>query len=53
MLITSFQVKDKLKKACFFQETFLITNSSIKMILKIFFLIFSNINIRFAGKKFI
>lgn len=53
MVITSFQIKDKFKKANFFPKTFLIANISIKVVLKIFFFIFNNANIFFANKKLI
>ena len=45
MVLASFQVKNKLKKAWFFQETFLLGYFSIEVILKMFFPIFSNTNL--------
>ena len=45
MVIVTFQVIDKLGKAQFFQETFLLANTSMEMVLKIPFLILSNANI--------
>ena len=48
IVLASFQIKNKLEKARFFQETFLFANFSIKMILEISFLILSNINMKFA-----
>lgn len=53
MVITSFQVEGKLKKACFFQETFLVANTSMKIVLKMFFLAFSNANVSFADNDLI
>ena len=49
----SFQKKDKLRRLRFFQKTLLLANFNIKMVLKIFFLTFSNTNIKFAKKKLI
>lgn len=51
IIIASFEVKDKLKKAQIFQKTLLIANTSMAVILRIHFLIFSNINIWFTKKK--
>ena len=42
---------DKLSKAQFFQETFLLAHNSIKVVLKIGLITFSNVNIWFAKKK--
>lgn len=53
MTIASLQVKDKLKRACFFWETFLVVNTSMKVVLKMPFLNFSNVDIRFAKKKLV
>lgn len=51
MVCTSFQIKDKLKRAHFFQETFLVVNTSIKVIAEIFFLVLNNANVNFAKKE--
>ena len=53
MIIATFQVIDKLGKAWFFQETFLLANISIKVILEMLFLIFNNIDVQFAKKDLI
>ena len=45
MVITSFQTKDKLKKARFFQETFLLADFNMEVVLKMLFLTFSNANL--------
>lgn len=45
MILTSFEVEDKLGWARFFQETFLFTNINLEMVLSIFFFTFSNRNI--------
>lgn len=39
IVLASFQVRDKLRKAEFFQETFLLAAINIKMVLDIFFLV--------------
>ena len=51
MVLASFQVEDKLGRARFFQETFLLANISVKVVLGILFLTFSNANIQFAEKE--
>ena len=51
MVLASFQVEDKLERPRFFQETFLLADLSVKMILGMPFLTFSNVNIQFAQKK--
>ena len=45
MVLTSFQVKDMLRRARFFQETFLLADINMKIVLEMFFLTFSNANI--------
>lgn len=45
MVLASFEVEDKFKKAYFFQETFLLANTSVKIVLGMLFFIFSNANI--------
>lgn len=45
MILASFQVEDKLGKACFFQEIFLLVTMNVDIILAIFFLTFSNADI--------
>ena len=51
IVLASFQVEDTLGRARFFQETFLLTDLSIEVVLKMLFLTFSNANIKFAQKK--
>ena len=53
MVIIPFQMKDKLGRVWFFQETFLLADTSMKMVLGMLFLIFSNRNIQFTEKKLI
>lgn len=53
IILASFQIKDKLRRARFFYETFLLANISVEGILRIFFLKLSNINIQFLKKKLI
>ena len=45
MVLASFLIKNKLKKIQIFKETFLLADISKKMGLKMFFLIFINIDI--------
>ena len=51
MVIAGFQVEDKLDRAQFFQELFLLAETNMKVVLRIFFLTFSNANIQFAKKE--
>ena len=53
MVLASFQVEDKLGRARFFQETFLVANTNIKVILEMLFLVFNNANVSFVQKKLI
>ena len=45
MVIAAFQVVDKLGRSQFFQETFLLTDISMKVVLGMLFLTFSNADI--------
>ena len=51
MVITSFQVQDILEKFRFFQETFLVADTRMNIVLGIPFLTLSNIDIRFAERE--
>ena len=51
IVLASFQVKDKLGRAQFFQEIFLLADISVEMVLRILFLTLSNANIQFNKKK--
>ena len=51
MIIATFQVIDKLGRARFFQETFLLADTIMEIVLGIFFLTFSNADIQFAEKE--
>ena len=51
MVIAGFEIEDKLDRAWFFQESFLLAKTSIKMVLGMLFFTFSNADIEFAGKK--
>ena len=51
IVIAAFQVKDKLGRARFFQETFLLANTSIEVVIEISFLTFNNADIQFAEKE--
>lgn len=49
---TNFEIKNKVKKAQFFQKTFFLANTSVIVILGMFFLTFDNANILFAKQEF-
>ena len=51
MIIATFQILDKLERVCFFQESFLLADISMEMILKMLFLTLSNADIQFAEKE--
>ena len=51
MVIAGFQVKDKLGRAWFFQELFLLAETSMEVVLGMLFLAFSNADIQFAEKE--
>lgn len=53
IVLASFQVDDKLRKAWFFQKTFLVVGINVKVVLEIFFLTFSNVDIKSFGKELI
>ena len=51
MIMTAFQVLDKLGHSWFFQKTFLLVDISIEVVLGILFLALNNVNIWFTKKK--
>ena len=51
MVLASFRVKDKLGRAQFFQETFLLADISTEIVLGIPFFTFSNVDIQFVERK--
>ena len=51
MVLASFQVEDKLGRPRFFQETFLLTDFNMEVVLGMPFLTLNNSNIQFAQKK--
>ena len=51
MFIAAFQIVNTLSRFRFFQETFLLANISMEVILGMLFLTFSNANIKFAEKE--
>ena len=53
MVITDCSVKDKLKKVQFFQETFLLANIGLEVVLGILFLTFSRADIWFTEQEFV
>ena len=48
---TGFSIYNKLGKVRFFEENFLLANTSMEVVLAMLFLTFSNANIRFAEKE--
>ena len=53
MVIVDFEVQNTLKRARFFYESFLMADTSIKMIFSVLFLIFINANIGFLDRELI
>ena len=53
IVFASFQVENKLEKAWFFQEIFLLANLNMEIVLKIRYLIFSNANMSFLEKTYL
>ena len=53
MVLASFQMKDTLGRARFFQETFLLADLSVEIVLEMPFLTLSNADIKFTWKKLI
>lgn len=51
MILASFEFQDKQNKPYYFQEIFLITDITVKIVLSMFFPIFSNANILFSVQK--
>ena len=51
MVLADFQVEDKLKRARFLQETFLLANIDAEIVLSMPFLIFRNVDVQFVEKK--
>ena len=51
IVLVSFQIKNTLKKAWFFKETFLLADFSIEVVLEMPFLTLNNANIKCAWKK--
>lgn len=52
MVIVGFSVQNRLEKVLFFEEVFLLANTSIKVVLRIPFLIFLDADIWFVEKEF-
>ena len=51
MILANFQVEDKLGRTRFFQETFLLANISVEVVLGMPFLTLSNANVQFIEKE--
>lgn len=47
IVIVRFLIQDKVSKVQFFEKIFLLTNTNIKIVIKMFFFSFSNANIKF------
>lgn len=52
MMLANFQLKNKQQKTRFFQESFLMANIAIKVVIGMLFLTFSKIEIDFADREF-
>ncbi len=48
MALTRFSIQDSIKRVRFFEETFLLANNSMKVVLGISFLCLSNADIEFT-----
>lgn len=53
MVLASFPIEDKLGQPRFFQETFLVANTSLAVILNMLFLTLSNAIVLFKARKLI
>lgn len=51
MAIAGLSLQDKLKRVSFFEETFLLADISMNMVLEILFLTFFDVDIQFVGKE--
>lgn len=51
MVLTSFKVDNKLGRSLFFQETFLVANTSVEIVLGIPLLTISNAGMQFVERK--
>ena len=51
MIIAGFQVQDKFRKARFFQETFLLADTSIEVVFGMLFLALSKVKVDFTEKE--
>ena len=53
MVLANFQIEDKYGRARFFQETFLLVDISVDVVLGIPFLTFNNADVQFVEKELI
>ena len=53
MVIAGFSLQDKLGKVRFFQETFLVADTRMEVVLEMLFLTLSNADIRFAERELV
>lgn len=52
IVLAGFLLQDSFRKVRFFEKTFLLADTSIKVVLKILFLSFSNADFQFSIRKF-
>ena len=50
MVLASFSIKDKKRNSCFFEKTFILTDISMDITLKISFFTLKNVDINFIGR---
>ena len=51
IVIAGFQVQDKFEKTRFFQKSFLVADTSMKVIFRMSFLIFNKVEVDFVERK--
>lgn len=51
MVLASFQIDNKFEKTLFFNKTFLLAETGMKMVLEMFFLILNNANIQLSKRE--
>lgn len=52
MVLAAFSIQNKRRKISFFENTFLLTNTSIKIVIWILFLTFLSVDKQFVEKEF-
>ena len=51
MIVAAFSIVDKANQVKFFEETFLVANISLKIVLEMFFLTLSGADVDFSSRK--